>query len=289
MATTPIIPSRTPISDSDGFVKTDWIIFLNNLVANMKSINGGNNVDLTPLQNQLNALQQSYDIYTTHNESDKTGIQKNLESIQNQVNTNSNSISTKQDALTFTDTATIDLTYNPTTDDLKADLKNTTVIPGTKGSVTQIPVVTVDQQGRITELTQVVASIGVTSTYVSALTTVTTTSATYSLITGMTITPVAGTYLVLFSGNVSAGGSATVTGNTAAFIDNTMIVDSVRTVDISVASLIGVINSSANGSASNIITKVVLNGSQAINIRFNKTSTAGTITCIQRSLSLIKL
>lgn len=55
-------------------------------------------------------------------------------------------------------TATIDLTYDDSGADIFADLKDTTVVAGTYGSATQIPVYTVDAQGRLIASTHVTAT-----------------------------------------------------------------------------------------------------------------------------------
>jgi hypothetical protein len=61
--------------------------------------------------------------------------------------------------LSVTDTASIDLTFNASTQTLQADL-TTILTGGTFGSSTQIPVLSVNPQGRITSISQVPAAGG---------------------------------------------------------------------------------------------------------------------------------
>ena len=70
------------------------------------------------------------------------------------------------------------------------DLVNTAVTPGTYGSTTQIPVITVDTKGRITSASVASATSGGTVTYVSALTLGTSGTDLSSTVANPTTTPV---------------------------------------------------------------------------------------------------
>jgi hypothetical protein len=68
----------------------------------------------------------------------------------------------------LTDTTTIDFTYNDTSNQITADLKNTTVIAASYGSATQVGTFTVDAQGRLTAASN--TSIAIPSTQITDFT-----------------------------------------------------------------------------------------------------------------------
>lgn len=91
---------------------------------------------------------------TTFNSSliiESNNVQSAIEEISDNINGNA------QDAVgsILVDTATIDLTYDNITPKITADLKDTTVTPGTYGNTTNVPQITIDQQGRITNATNI--------------------------------------------------------------------------------------------------------------------------------------
>jgi hypothetical protein len=111
---------------------------------------------------------------------------------------------------------------------------------------------------------------------------VTSTSTTYTNITGMTLTPPAGTYLVIFSGNTSAteGGNGE-TGTFQLALAGTQVTDSRMTVT-DVYALVGTNNSAGGNTLCSLIT---VNGSQAITAQF--AAQAGTIQVNERNLIAI--
>lgn len=118
---------------------------------------------------------------------------------------------------------------------------------------------------------------------VSGTSTVQTTSSTYSTISGMSVTPPAGSYIVTFSGNVFATGIPH-SGNVSFFLDSTQINTTIRTIEYT-APLLG---TSTNAiSAGHISDIVEFNGSQTLTVRFNRTD--GTIYCAARTLILIRV
>lgn len=118
---------------------------------------------------------------------------------------------------------------------------------------------------------------------VSATSSATTTSGTDALMTGMTITPIAGTYLVIFSGAIqqnSAGNSVTFS------IYNNGVQDATSIMDI--APFDGGALSSTTASCCGITQGVyTVNGSQVIQIEWHVSGGTGTV--FQRKLTYIKI
>lgn len=121
------------------------------------------------------------------------------------------------------------------------------------------------------------------SSKVVSVTTVTTTSTTDVLMTGMTITPIAGTYLVLFTGVIqqnAAGSSATI----SIYNNGVQDVDSVMTM----APFDGGALSAGQASCAGVTHGVyAVNGSQAITIEWHVSGGTGSV--FQRKLSAIKI
>lgn len=121
------------------------------------------------------------------------------------------------------------------------------------------------------------------TTEVTSTTNATTTSATDALMTGMTITPIQGTYLVMFSSVVQsslAGNSVTV----SIYVGGTQDATSIRTA----APFDGGTLSSTQASCG-IMTHGIytVTGSQAITIEWSRSG--GTATVFQRKLSVLKI
>lgn len=123
---------------------------------------------------------------------------------------------------------------------------------------------------------------GITNTEANSTTTATTTSTTDVVMTGMTITPVAGTYLVWFSAsftNNTGGDTITVSIN----VGGTQKADSVRTVIPFESGTFG------NPQTIPLATQgvVTVNGSQAIAIDWH--TSGGTATVNQRTLNILRV
>lgn len=146
---------------------------------------------------------------------------------------------------------------------------------GTYGSSSTIPVITTDTYGRVTSVTNTPLSI---SHYEATATAqATTTSLTDTLLTSMTLTPAAGTYLAVFSGSMvnSANGAQRLWVSIyAAGVQDT---GSERVVGV------------GGGAYASVQTQAVVtvNGSQAVEVKWR--AAAGTNTAQARSLTLIKL
>lgn len=111
-------------------------------------------------------------------------------------------------------------------------------------------------------------------TEVSSLTTTSTVSTAYVLIAGMTTTPVAGSYLVMFSASGSTS-SSSANINYAVFVGGVVVASSERLLRSATSTTMGLYTQA----------KVTVNGSQAIEIRY-KTST-GTFTVNVRNICLV--
>lgn len=117
----------------------------------------------------------------------------------------------------------------------------------------------------------------------SSQTNATTTSATPALLTGMTVTPVAGTYQVFFDMTVqtTTGGNSITVG---IYNAGTLVTASGRTIQFPTATLINSgypfhIGSQANG--------VTVNGSQAITVEWS--TSGGTATALNRTVTAIRI
>lgn len=111
---------------------------------------------------------------------------------------------------------------------------------------------------------------------------VTSSSATYANISGMTLTPPAGTYLIIFSGNTSA--TNTGNGETGTFqlaVGGTQVSNSRMTVT-DVYALLGTNTVAGGNTLSSVVT---VNGSQAVTVQF--AASTGTIQVNERNLIAI--
>lgn len=123
----------------------------------------------------------------------------------------------------------------------------------------------------------------ITTTEVTSTTNATTTSATDALMTGMTITPIQGTYLVMFSAVVqsnSAGNSVTV----SIYVGGTQDATSIRTASPFDGGTLSATQASCGIMTHGIYT---VTGAQAITVEWSRS--AGTATVFQRKLSVIKI
>lgn len=116
-----------------------------------------------------------------------------------------------------------------------------------------------------------------------ATATATTTSGTDALMTGMTLTPIAGTYLVLFDSVVqsaSAGNSVTI----SIYVGGVQDANSVRSPSPFDGGTLSATNASCGVSSHGTYT---VNGSQAIEIQWHRA--AGTASVFQRKLTAMKI
>lgn len=123
---------------------------------------------------------------------------------------------------------------------------------------------------------------GITNTEVSATADATTTSTADVLMTGMTITPVSGDYMVWFSGGVDHSAQA-VAVIVSIYSGGVLKTDSVRSPvprfnGVGANSLTPIV--STNG-------KVTVNGAQTIEIRWKTAS--GTATVHQRTMNILRI
>lgn len=123
---------------------------------------------------------------------------------------------------------------------------------------------------------------GISNTEVSATGATTTTSASDGVMNTMTVTPVAGTYLVLFSTWCShSTGNATITFSI--YNNGVQKTDSVRTI-IPFNGGVGANTQDIEAVINGVVTAT---GAGAVTIQW-KTS-AGTATCTQRTMNLVRL
>lgn len=124
---------------------------------------------------------------------------------------------------------------------------------------------------------------------VTATSNTTTSSGTDSIISGMTITPVAGTYFVIYSGEISTNG-ANNSGEVSLYTGATRVTHSVRTIAINVALLLGIIGTSTvTMGAGHTMAVVTVDGVTAITAQFKRTNGAGTLTVAARSMTSLRI
>lgn len=127
-------------------------------------------------------------------------------------------------------------------------------------------------------------AVSLTDDEVSATNTITTTSATDTLMTGMTITPAAGVYLVLFSCSLSgANDDANITSSI--YSGETLEAGSERQVVANVSG--GFSNPATTTMSVTAFAVTTVNGSQAIEGRWRRS--AGTATATYRHLKVIRI
>lgn len=124
---------------------------------------------------------------------------------------------------------------------------------------------------------------------VSFTSAVTTSSGTFSVISSQTITPAAGTYLVIWSGSFAVINGANGSGELAIFLGGTQQTVTTRTAGINVALLLGLIGTSTvNPGGDSSICILSPNGSQAIDVRFRSIS-GDTIQASRGNLILLRI
>lgn len=117
----------------------------------------------------------------------------------------------------------------------------------------------------------------------------TTSSATASVIGGMTATPDPGKYVALFSGSIFTGGASAV-GEFGVYVDGVLLPETRRDISCNLQLLGGLVTVSLNsiGVGTYTGTQVTLNGTNTIDIRFKSTN-GGTIGFKERVFTLIKV
>lgn len=124
-------------------------------------------------------------------------------------------------------------------------------------------------------------NLAIVPTLLTSQAAVTSTSATYVTLTGMTATPAAGTYLVFFSCTASLSGEGN--GDVALHIAAVEQVDTTRNFDAE-----GGLGSNATTTGLSFQTVVTVNGSQVVDVRFRE-NTSVTFGVNQRTLILIPI
>lgn len=108
-----------------------------------------------------------------------------------------------------------------------------------------------------------------------------TTSATYSTITGLTNTPAAGTYLVYYSVNVNI--TANSNGDVAIFLAGNEQTETTRNLGITNS-----LGTSTNSACLSAMTVVTVNGSQVVDVRFRENG-GGTLAVTNKCFVLIPI
>lgn len=123
----------------------------------------------------------------------------------------------------------------------------------------------------------------ISNTEVSSSSNDTTTSSTDAVLDSMTITPAAGTYLVLFNSWVTHS-TANATATFSIYKDSTQKTDSIRTLIPFGGAILGLSTQDIAVSISGVVT---VNGSEAISIKW-KTS-GGTATAHHRTMNILQV
>jgi hypothetical protein len=153
-------------------------------------------------------------------------------------------------------------------------LTNTAVNPGTYGNANSFPTFTVDAQGRLTAAgTQSALPF---ADNIKANGEVQTTSSNDTLLSDMTITPAAGTYLII-AHTTSLNTTNGAINRFSLYVGGNQVSSTLQDIQVSN-------NRHHSWSASSIET---VNGSQAIEIRWNRNS--GTARCFGRYISIIRV
>lgn len=124
---------------------------------------------------------------------------------------------------------------------------------------------------------------GTSNSEATATADTTTTSATYVLMDSMTLTPASGDYLVWFSTTVEHSNQS-VAVNVCVFVGGVQDLDTER----SPVTRTNAIGANASPSCVAINAKVTVNGSQAIEVRWNR-ATAGTATARERTMNILRV
>lgn len=137
-------------------------------------------------------------------------------------------------------------------------------------------------------ISQSVAS-RIATTIASATSTVTTSSSSESVISGMTITPLAGTYVAFFSGSIYTGGASAI-GEFGIYVNDVLLAETRRDISCNLQLLGGLVTISLNsiGVGTYTGTQMELSGIQRVDVKFRSTN-GGTIGFKERVLTLIQV
>lgn len=124
--------------------------------------------------------------------------------------------------------------------------------------------------------------LGLNATSLTGTSSVSTTSSTYSTVSGMTTTPAAGTYLLSY--NCNAGLASDTSADIAVFVGGTEQTIFTRRLSINATGLVGA--TADFEVVFSTISFVTVNGSQVVDIRFRENG-SGTLTVTERVLTLI--
>lgn len=124
---------------------------------------------------------------------------------------------------------------------------------------------------------------------VSQTTPATTSAASPSILSGMTVIPPAGTYTVSFSGSVNTNGSS-ASGAFGIYVNGVLLPETNRPVSCNLSLLGGLVSVSINaiGVGTYTGTQVVLDGHSTVDIRFSSTN-GGVIAFSERVLTLMQV
>ena len=178
------------------------------------------------------------------------------------------------DTQTLTNKTMTSTTNNITASALFSATTTVTVNAATAPTAGQVLTAT---SGTVAQWSTPSTSGSIPNTYVTGTVTFTTTSLTDTILTGMTSTPAAGTYLVMFSAATSCSTGTAIYTYTI-YVNGVAVADTVRSY--------GKVGNNGQISA-HTQTIVAVPGGQAIDIRVNTTS--GTLSVYQRSLILVRL
>lgn len=124
---------------------------------------------------------------------------------------------------------------------------------------------------------------GITHSEVSATASITAGTGADTLMTGMTLTPVAGTYLAVFSCDIDCATTGAVT-SVSIYVGGTQKADSLRKVAPFDGGALSATSARCGVSTNGYVT---VNGSQAIEIRWS--ASTGTNTAAARTLNLLRV
>lgn len=166
---------------------------------------------------------------------------------------------------------------------------NSGVAANTYGSDTQTPIISVNAQGHITGVSLVNTKPALLNYYnVIGTNNITTTSGTFSVMSGLTVTPVAGTYYAILTCSLTSNVSGVNNNSEICItINGSVVNDSIKKAGINMSGIS--LASAAINSAATTSTIVSLNGSQTVTGMWRRSEGSTTHTCGNRHLFLIRI